>query len=98
MKKPLLSPIGCFLGSLAALVMATLVQHRALPFLRDETIRSGGELIPTTEWVAFGSKLFYIGSVISLVIGIIALVSLSNANRRYIAQLPKWQQYLIWPW
>ena len=78
--------------------MATLIGHRALPFLRDETIRSGGELIPTTEWAAFGSKFFYIGTVVSLVIGIIALVSLSDANRRYIAQLPRWQQYLIWPW
>ena len=98
MKKPLLSPMGCFLGSLAALVMATLIRHRALPFLRDDIIRSGGNLIPTAEWVAFGSELFYIGCVVSLIVGIIALVSLSDANRRYIAQLPRWQQFLIWPW
>jgi hypothetical protein len=98
MKKPWFSPIGCFLGSLAALILGTLVRQRALSFLRDETILSGGKLVLTTEWVAFASKLFYIGSVVSLVIGIIALVSLSDANRRYIAQLPRWQQFLIWPW
>jgi hypothetical protein len=98
MKKPWFSPMGCFLGSLAALILGTLVRHRALPSLRDETILSGGKLVLTTEWVAFASKLFYIGSVVSLVIGIITLVSLSDANRRYIAQLPRWQQYLIWPW
>ena len=90
--------MGCFLGSLAALVLATLVRHRALPFLRDETILAGGKLVPTTEWVAFASKLFYIGSGFALVIGIIALLSLSDANRRYIAQLPRWQRFLIWPW
>jgi hypothetical protein len=98
MKKPWFSPMGCFLGSLAALVMATLVQHRALPFLRNEKILSHGEFIPTTEWIASASKLFYIGSMIALVMGIIALVSLSDANRRYNAQLPKWQRFLIWPW
>ena len=90
--------IGCFLGSPAALILGTLVRQRALPFLRDETILSDGKPVLTTEWVAFASKLFYIGSVVSLVIGIIALVSLSDANRRYIAQLPRWQQFLIWPW
>jgi hypothetical protein len=98
MKKPWVSPMGCFLGSLAALIMATLVRHRALPFLRDETILSHGELIRTTEWVASASKLFYTGSVVALVMGVIALVSLSDANRRYIAQLPRWPRFLIWPW
>jgi hypothetical protein len=95
MKKPWFSPIGCFLGSLAGLILGTLVRRRALPFLRDETILSGGKLIPTTEWVEFASNFFYIGSAVTLIIGIIALVSLSDANRRYIAQLPRWQQYLI---
>src|SRR5437867_807093 len=58
-----------------------------------ETMLAGGKLVLTTA-----SNLFYIGSAVALVIGIIALVSLSDANRRYIAQLPKWQQFLIWPW
>ena len=93
MKEPWFSPIGCFLGSLEALILETFVRHRALPFLRDETILAGGKLVLTTA-----SNLFYIGSAVALVIGIIALVSLSDANRRYIAQLPKWQQFLIWPW
>jgi hypothetical protein len=98
MKKPWFSPMGCFLGSLAALVMPTLVRHRALPFLRNETILSGGQLVPTTEWVAFAAKFFYAGSAVALVVGIVALVSLSDANRRYISQLPKWQRFFIWPW
>lgn len=98
MEKPWVSPMGCFLGSLAALIMATLVRHRALPFLRNETILSHGELIPTTEWVASASNLFYVGSLVALLMDVVALVSLSDANRRYIAQLPRWQQFLIWPW
>jgi uncharacterized oligopeptide transporter (OPT) family protein len=98
MKKLWFSPIGCFLGALAGVVLGTLVRHRALPFLRGDTILSGGKLVSTAEWTAFMSKFFYIGSAVMVLIGIIALLTLSEANRRYIAQLPRWQRFLIWPW
>jgi hypothetical protein len=97
-KKPWFSPIGCFLAAIASVVLGTLVQYRALPFLRDETILAGGKLVPTAQWAAFMSRFFYIGSVVALVIGVIAMLTLSEANRRYIAQLPRWQRLLIWPW
>lgn len=90
--------MGCFLGALASVVLGTLVRYRALPFLKVDMILSGGKLVPTEQWAAFMSKFFYIGSAVMVVIGIIALLSLSEANRRYIAQLPRWQRFLFWPW
>ena len=89
--------MGCFLGALAGVVLGTLVRYRALPFLRDNTILAGGRLVPTEQWAAFASKFFYVGSAVTVLIGIIALLTLSEANRRYIAQLPRWKRFLIWP-
>ena len=98
MKKPLLSPMGCFLAALAGLVLGTLVRFRALSFLREDMILSGGKLVSTAQWAVFMPKFFYVGSAVSVVIGLIALFTLSDANRRYIAQLPRWQRFLFWPW
>src|SRR5882762_3098279 len=86
-KKPWFSPLGCFLAALAGAVLGTLVRYRALPFLWDDTILSAGKLVPTVQWAAFMSKFFYLGSAVMVVTGIIALLTLSEANRRYIAQL-----------
>ena len=98
MKKPLFSPMMCFVAALAGIVLGTLVRFRALPFLRGETILSGGRLVPTEQWAAFMSRFFYFGSAVMIAVGLIALFMLSDANRRYIAQLPRWQRFLFWRW
>jgi hypothetical protein len=87
-----------FVAALGALILGTLVRFRALPFLRGDTILSAGRLVPTEQWIAFMSRFFYIGSAVFVAVGVIALFTLSDANRRYIAQLPLWQRFLIWPW
>jgi hypothetical protein len=87
-----------FLAALWALVLGTLIRFRDLPFLRGDTILSGGRLVPTEQWAAFMSRFFYIASAVFLAVGLITLLMLSDANRRYIAQLPRWQRFLIWPW
>ena len=97
MKKPLFGPMSCFLGACAGIVLGTLVRFRALPFLREETILSGGKLVPTAQWAAFISKLFYFGAAAMIAVGLVALFTLSEANRRYIAHLPPWKRFLIWP-
>ena len=98
MKKPLFSPMMCFVAGLAGVVLGTLMRFRALPFLRGETILSAGRLVPTQQWATFISRFFYFGSAAMVAVGLIALFMLSEANRRYIAQLPRWQRFLIWPW
>jgi hypothetical protein len=87
-----------FLAALGALVLGTLIRFRALPFLRGTTILSAGSLVPTEQWAAFMSRFFYIASAVFLAVGLITLSMLSDAKRRYIAQLPRWQRFLIWPW
>jgi len=87
-----------FIAGLAALVLGTLIRFRALPFLYSDTILSAGSLVPTEHWAAFMSRFFYIASAVFIAAGLITLLTLSDANRRYIAQLPKWQRFLIWPW
>ena len=90
--------MGCFLGALAGVVMATLVRNRALPFLRGDTIlAAGGKVVPTEQWATFASKFLYVGSAAMVLLGLIALFTFSEANRRYIAQLPRWRRFLWWP-
>jgi hypothetical protein len=87
-KKPLFSPMVCFVAGLARVVLGTLIRFRALPFLHSETILSAGRLVPTQQWAAFMSRFFYFGSAVMVAVGLITLFMLSEANRRYIAQLP----------
>ncbi len=48
------------IGGTGALVMGTLFKYRALPFLKDDTILSGGKQVPTADFAAFGARWFYI--------------------------------------
>jgi hypothetical protein len=75
LKKPLFSPIGCFLSALACVALGTLVRFRALPFLRDDTILAGGKLVSTDQWAAFMSRFFYFGSAAMVTVGLIALLA-----------------------
>ncbi|PYJ84518.1 MAG: hypothetical protein DME22_12435 [Verrucomicrobia bacterium] len=48
------------LGGGCALVLGTLFKFRILPFLKGDTILSGGRQMPTAEFAAFGARWFYI--------------------------------------
>ena len=54
------SPLSLFIGSLGGFVMGTLFKYRALPFLKDDTILSGGKQIPVAGFAASGAHMFYI--------------------------------------
>ncbi len=43
--------------------MGTVFQFRALPFLKDDTILSGGKQMPTAEFAAFGARWFNVFGV-----------------------------------
>jgi hypothetical protein len=47
-------------GGVGALVMGTLFKYRVLPFLKDDTILSGGKQMPTADFAAFMARGFYI--------------------------------------
>ena len=43
--------------------MGTLFKYRALPFLKDDTMLSGGKQVPTADFAAFGARWFYVFGV-----------------------------------
>ena len=61
------SPFSMLFGGVCALVLGTLFRYRALPFLKDDTILSGGKLTPTAEFAAFGARWFYVFGVACLI-------------------------------
>jgi len=48
------------LGGACAFVLGTLFKFRILPFLKGDTILSGGRQVPTEEFAEFGARWFYI--------------------------------------
>ena len=58
------SPLSMLLGGIGAFFLGTLFKLRLLPFLKADTIMSGGKEMPTAEFAAFGARWFFIfGSV-----------------------------------
>ena len=54
------SPLSMLMGGVCALVTGTLFKFRALPFLKDDTILSGGKQVPTSEFAASAARGFYV--------------------------------------
>lgn len=53
------SPISLLIGGAGAFVMGTLFKFRVLPFLKPDTILSGGKPVSTAEFAAWGARTFY---------------------------------------
>jgi hypothetical protein len=54
------SRFSMLLGGACALVLGTLFKFRILPFLKGDTILSGGRPMPTEEFAEFGARWFYV--------------------------------------
>jgi hypothetical protein len=52
-------PFSILFGGASALVLGTLCRYRVLPFLKDDTILSGGKRVPTAEMAAMFERMFY---------------------------------------
>lgn len=48
------------LGGVCALILGTLFKFRFLPFLKSDTILSGGSQVPTVDFAASMAHWFYI--------------------------------------
>ena len=80
-----------------ALLSAALYGFRLLPSLHSDTMLIQGTPYPTAQWVHRYSITCVLMSVPFLVGGAVGLLTLNESRRRYIASLPRWQQWLIWP-
>ena len=54
------SALSMLVGGICAFVLGALFRLRLLPFLKDDTILSGGNQVPTAKFAAFGAWCFYI--------------------------------------
>ncbi|PYJ59380.1 MAG: hypothetical protein DME24_12925 [Verrucomicrobia bacterium] len=52
------------LGTSCGYILGILFKLRVFPFLKAETIKSGGQEMPTSEFVNFGSRFMFIFSTI----------------------------------
>ena len=91
------SPFSSLIGGIGALIVAALAKYRIFWFLHDDTILSGGKQVSTIEAAAFISNLFTIFGVFAITLAFILLLTLSDDQRRRIAQLPRWRRFLVWP-
>jgi hypothetical protein len=63
--------------------MGTIFRLRLLPFLRPDTILSGGKLVSTEQFAHLISNLFYVAAVATIVLAAVTLISLLWAKRRH---------------
>jgi hypothetical protein len=98
-QKPIIASMCCFLATIVAIVLGTLARYRLPPFfmLQQDTVLSGGKQVPAEQFAHFASNFFYAGSVVAFAPGVLGILTLTEARRRYIAQLPRWKQWYIWP-
>ena len=80
---------SCFLG--------VVFRFRLIPFMQTDTILAGGRQVPAEEVARTASILFFSGAALIGTVAIVGVLTLSEARRAYIAQLPRWKQWFYWP-
>ena len=75
------SPLSLLIGGTGALVIGTLCKCRALTFLKDDTMLSGGKQVRTADFAAFGARWFYIFGV-ACVIGSLVWFTVRARKKR----------------
>jgi hypothetical protein len=70
-----------------AIAMGTLFRLRLLPFLRPDTILSGGKQVSTEQFAHLISNLFYVGAAAIGALAGASLISLLRAKRRQAPSL-----------
>jgi hypothetical protein len=82
MKQNFLVPVFLCISAILACAMGTIFRLRLLPFLRPDTILSGGKLVSTEQLAHVISNLFYVAAAATVVLAAASLISLLRAKRR----------------
>jgi hypothetical protein len=77
-----LVPILLLLCAILAFGMGTVFRLRLLPFLRPNTILSGGKQVSTEQFVHLISTGMYVAGVATTALAVAAFVSLIGARRK----------------
>jgi hypothetical protein len=70
-KSPPISVFAPFLACVAALVLAALSHYRVIPFLKEDTILSGGRSIQTKDFADLMTRVFLIFAPVSILMGVL---------------------------
>lgn len=76
-------PVFLCVTAILACTMGTIFRMRLLPFLRPDTILSGGKLVSTEQFAHLISNLFYVSAVAMVLLAAATLISLLWAKRQH---------------
>jgi len=82
MRKPTKSPfLGLILAPITSAGMGVAFKLRLLPFLKKDTILSGGRLVPTEDFANSMAKMFFVFSAVTLIIALAWIVLQIRRNK-----------------
>lgn len=97
MRKPVIAPMHLFWTACVMVTAGVSAQYRMMPFLQGDTVMSSGHQIPVALAAPRLAHILYGMGALMFLQGIIEARRLTDAHRRYIAALPRWEQWKIWP-
>jgi hypothetical protein len=69
------------LGGFCGFILGSIFKFRALPFLKEETILSGGRAVPTADFAASLARWFYIFGLACVVGSVLWLIVRADKKR-----------------
>ena len=69
--KPEVAFLGCVIGGIVTLAIHFLFKFRQLPFLKNETVFSGGKEVPTEQFIEMMSPMFLYVTPAFIAVGLI---------------------------
>lgn len=75
-------PWGMLGGGVWGVLLGFMFKLRLLPFLRDDTILSGGKRVPTAQFAAFGAQWFFVAGGAFLVISLLRIAAGALKRRK----------------
>ena len=78
-------------------ISGILYQFRLLPSLRPDAIQPSGGPWPPERFAHMMSGISFFFAAVYSVITVVSVLTLDGSQRRFLASLPRWQQWLIWP-
>ena len=70
-----------FPAALWAIILGFLFRFRVLPFLKADTILSGGRQVPTERFAHIASLFFWGSAAVVIVIGVVVVLTLNKSRR-----------------
>ena len=80
-QKPLTVAVTFSFAALWAIILGFLFRFRVLPFLKADTILSGGKQVPTEQFAHIASLFFWGAAAVVIVLGIVIVLVLRRSRQ-----------------